>query len=192
MPRRTVVIVLAVLVMAAILAGGLYWRWINSPRYALQQMVLSLKTKDMPNFFKSLDLKEIFNNLVQSSTKDLESQNGEEMDEWSRLTQSLGQKFARRLLPKLFEVFEKQIRDAIETYLLNLDNSQILGLTALITLAKIEVKDEEARVTLHDPKTGDPLRFKMRHYPDRTWRIVKVNYQDLKKFMKREFHGQEK
>jgi hypothetical protein len=189
MPRRPVVIVSAVFVLAAILTGGLYWRWINSPRYALQQMVLSLKTRDMPNFFKSLDLKEIFNNLVQSSTKDLESKNGEEMDEWSRLTQRLGQKFARQLLPKLFEIFEKQIRDAIETYLLNLDNSQILGLTALITLAKIEVKDEEALVTLHDPKTGDPLRFKMRRYPDRTWRIVKVNYQDLKKFMKREFHG---
>ena len=189
MPRRAAVIALAVLVLGAILAGGLYWRWVNSPRYALQQMVLSLQTKNMQNFFKYLDLKEIFNNIVQSSSKDLNSKDNQEADEWTRLAQRLGQKFARQLLPKLFDTFEKQIRDAIEKYLLNLDNSQILGLTAAVTLAKIKVQGDEAQVTFHDPKTGEPLRFTMRRQPRGDWRIVAVNYKDLKRFVKREFQG---
>jgi hypothetical protein len=76
----------------------------------------------------------------------------------------------------------------MEAYLRNLDNSQILALAAAVSVAKIEVQGDEAQVTLVDPKTKDPLRFRMRRPPENgTWRVVAVNYNDLKKLVKREF-----
>lgn len=192
MPRRLIFTLLATLILATAVAGGLYWRWYNSPRYALQQMVLSLKTKDMDDFFNYLDLKEIFVNSLEDLDQDLRSQekSGEGADDWTRLSRQMGRKFARQLLPKLFESFEKQIRGGIEAYLLDLDNSQLLALATAVTLAKIEVQGDEAQVTIKDPKTGDFLRFKMRRQTeDLLWRIFSVNYQDLKKIIKKEFQG---
>jgi hypothetical protein len=192
MPRRLIFILLATLILATAVAGGLYWRWYNSPRYGLQQMVLALKTKDMDDFFNYLDLKEIFVNSLEDLDQDLRSQEnrGEGADDWTRLSRQMGRKFARQLLPKLFESFEKQIRGGIEAYLLDLDNSQLLALATAVTLAKIEVQGDEAQVTIKDPKTGDFLRFKMRRQTeDLLWRIFSVNYQDLKKIIKKEFQG---
>ncbi len=192
MPRRLIFTLLATLILATAVAGGLYWRWYNSPRYALQQMVLSLKTKDMDDFFNYLDLKEIFVNSLEDLDQDLRSQEkpGEGADDWTRLSRQFGRKFARQLLPKLFESFERQIRGGIEAYLLDLDNSQLLALATAVTLAKIEVQGDEAQVTIKDPKTGDFVRFKMRRQTeDLLWRIFSVNYQDLKKIIKKEFQG---
>ena len=190
MPRRLIYVILATLILATAVAGGLYWRWYNSPRYALQQMVLALKAKDMDEFFNYVDLKEIFVNSLEGLDQDLRSQEKQEegADDWTRLSRQLGRKFARQLLPKLFDGFEKQIRGGIEAYLLDLDNTQLLALATAVTLAKIEVQGDEAQVTIKDPKTGDTLRFKMRRQTeDLVWRIFSVNYEDLKKIIKKEF-----
>ena len=188
MRRKTLIIALAVLVLGAALAGGLYWRWHQSPRYALQQMALALESRNMDKFFKYMDIKGIFNNFLEASGKDLKAPQDPNADEWTRMTQSLGRKFARFLLPKLFDTFESQIRGAVEKYLLNLDNSQILAIAAAATVAKIDTRGDEAQVTLTDPKTKEPLRFQMRRDPKRgLWQIVSINYQDLKRFYQREF-----
>jgi len=188
MARKALLIGLAVLVLVAAISGSLYWRWYTSPRYSLHKMVLALQTRNLDNFFKYLDLKEIFNNLLQATSKDLETPEDKDTDEWTRYSRRLGRKLARQFLPKLFEAFEQQIRGVMESYLRNLDNSQILGLAAAVSVAKIEVQGDEAQVTLVDPKTKDPLRFQMHRAPESgTWRIVAVNYNDLKKFAKREF-----
>ena len=190
MPRRLIYVILATLILATAVAGGLYWRWYNSPRYALQQMVLALKAKDMDDFFNYMDLKEIFVNSLEGLDQDLRSQEKQEegADDWTKLSRQLGREFARQLLPKLFDGFEKQIRGGIEAYLLDLDNTQLLALATAVTLAKIEVQGDEAQVTIKDPKTGDTLRFKMRRQTeDLVWRIFSVNYEDLKKIIKKEF-----
>ena len=185
--RKPLFIMLAVLLLAAAAAGGLYLRWSYSPRYSLHQMVLALKTKNMNNFFKYMDLQAIFNNFTEASSRDLEIPEDKIKDDWTRLGQSLGRKFARHVLPQLFKSFEKDIRRAAEVYLLNLDNTQLLALAAAITVAGIEVKGEEAEVRIRDPKSRDDFRFRMRRDADGAWRIVSVNYQDFKKFIKREF-----
>lgn len=188
MRRKTLIIVLAVLVLGGTLAGGLYWRWYNSPRYALQQMALALKAKNMDNFFKYIELKAIFNNFLEASSKDLDAPEDPNADDWTRMSQRLGRKFARSLLPKLFDTFETQIRRVMEKYLLHLDNSQILGIAAAVTVAEIDTQGDEAQVTLTDPKTKKPFRFQMRRDRERgLWQIVSVNYQDLKGFCQREF-----
>jgi hypothetical protein len=188
MARKALLIGLAVLILGAAVAGAFYWRWYTSPRYSLHQMVLALKTRNLDDFFKYLDLKEIFNNLLQASSKDLEIPGDKDTDEWSLYGRQLGRKLARHFLPKLFEAFEQQLRGVMEGYLRNLDNSRILALAAAVSMAKIEVNGDEARVTMVDPKTKGYLRFQMRRMPEKgTWRIVAVNYNDLKKFVKSQF-----
>ena len=188
MRRKVLIIVLAVLILGGALGGGLYWRWYNSPRYALQQMALALKTRNLDNFFKYLDLKAIFNNFLEASGKDLDAPVNPDADEWTRMTQHLGRKFARVLLPKLFDTFETQIRGVMENYLRNLDNSQIMAIAAAATVARIDTQGDEAQVTLTDPRTKDTLRFQMHRDPQRRlWQIVSVSHEDLKRFCQREF-----
>jgi hypothetical protein len=187
MRRRTLIIVLIAVMVGAVLAGGAYWRWTNSPRYALQRIALALKTKNMPEVFKYLDLKAILNNFIEAASREPEDPKCKD-DEWSRMSRNMGGKFARMFLPQLFDSFEKEIKRVMENYLQNLDNTQILGIAAAATTAQIEVQGEEAKVTLVDPKTRKPLRFQMQRQPQTgTWQIVSINYQDLKNFTKREF-----
>jgi hypothetical protein len=189
MRRKTLIIAVAIVVLGVALAGGLYWRWVNSPRYALQQAALALQARDMDKFFNYLDLKEILNNFIEASSKDLDPPEDQQADEWTRFSRQMGRKFAHLFLPKLFQAFETQIRGALERYLLNLNNSQILAIAAAATVAQIDSRGDEARVTLIDPKTKDIFRFQMRRQPNHgTWQIVSVNYDDLKRFSKREFH----
>jgi hypothetical protein len=193
MRRRTLIIILVAAVLGAALAGGLYWRWSTSPRYALQRMTLALKTRNMQQLFKYVDLKAIFNDFADSASQDLDNakdKQDKKDDDWSRLSRQLGNKIARMFMPKLFESFEKDIRGMIEKYLQDLNNKQILAVAAAATTAQIEVQGEEARVTLVDPKSREPFRFQMRRQPETgTWQIVSVNYQDLKKIFKRELQG---
>jgi hypothetical protein len=189
MRRKTWIIAVAILVLGGALGGGLYWRWANSPRYALQQAALALQARNMDNFFNYLNLKDIFNNFIEASSKDLEAPEDPKADEWTRYSRRMGRKFAHLFLPKLFQSFETQIRAAVEHYLLNLDNSQILGVAAAVTVAQIDTQGDEAQVTLTDPKTKETLHFQMRRQPNQgVWQIVSVNYEDLKRFCKREFH----
>jgi len=189
MRRKTWIIAVAIVVLGGALAGGLYWRWANSPRYALQQAALALQARDMDKFFNYVNLKEILNNFVVSSSKDLETSADQPADEWTKFSRQLGRKFAHLFLPKLFETFEAQIRVVVERYLVNLDYSKILVIAAAATVAQIDSQGDDAVVTLTEPKTRDTFQFHMRRQPNQgTWQIVSVNYDDLKRFSKREFH----
>lgn len=184
------IVIVAVLAAGAILGGVLYQKWRDSPRFALQQMVLALKAKDMERLFKYLDLKEIFKNAVDSSTAEMNnSEDKPGGDEWTRFSRQLGRKFARQIFPKLYDNFEKQIQQAIQAYLRDLTNTQILALTAAVATAKIEVQGEEAQVTVYDPKNKRPMRFNMRRFEGGVWRVVLLNYNDFKYLLKKEIFG---
>ena len=187
MKRSAIFIFATVFLLAAAITGGFYWRWVNSPRYALQQMVLAIQTKNMDKLFKYSDLQEIISNLVDASSQDLAPQERPDMDEWESLSRHLGKKVAKFVLPKLLEKFDKQVKSAVEQYMLNLSNTQVLALAAAATTAAITTRGEMAEVKLVDPKTGEPFRFMMGRNPaTKEWRIISIRYQDLKKLLKRE------
>ncbi|MBW1991712.1 MAG: DUF2939 domain-containing protein [Deltaproteobacteria bacterium] len=187
MKRSAIIIFSTVILLAALVTGGLYWRWVNSPRYALQQMVLAIQAKDMDKLFKYVDLQEIVTNMVQASGKDLFPPEDKDMDEWDRLGRRLGQKVAKFLLPRLLEKFDQQIKKAVEQYLLDLSQGEVLALAAAVTTAEIDTRGDLAEVKLLDPKTGEQFRFLMRRNPaTKEWRIVSIRYEDLKRLLKRE------
>jgi len=190
MRRRTLLIYLIAGILVAVLGGGLYRSWIASPRYALQRMALALKTRDMPGFFKYLNIKAIANNLAESAIPNSDDAQGGAEDPWNRKSRQMGRQLARMVLSNLSDALERQCRQLMEKYLLNLDNTRILAIAAAATTAQIEVQGGDARVTLVDPKSQEPFHFRMQRQPESgTWQIVAVDYQDLRKFVKREFKG---
>jgi len=190
MRRRTLLIYLIAGILVAVIGGGLYRSWIASPRYALQRMALALKTRDMPHFFKYLNIKAIANNLAESAIPNSDDAKGGTEDPWNRKGRQMGQQLARMVLSNLSDALERQCRQLMEKYLLNLDNTRILAIAAAATTAQIEVQGGDARVTLVDPKSQEPFHFRMQRQPKSgTWQIVAVDYQDLRKFVKREFKG---
>lgn len=188
MRRRTLLIYLIAGILVAVLGGGLYRSWIASPRYALQRMALALKTRDMPRLFKYLNIKAIANNMAESAIPDSDDAKGGTEDPWNRKGRQMGRQLARMVLSNLSDALERQCRQLMEKYLLNLDNTRLLAIAAAATTAQIEVQGGDARVTLVDPKSQEPFHFRMQRQPKSgTWQIVGVDYQDLRKFVKREF-----
>jgi hypothetical protein len=189
MRRKTWIILTAIIVLAGVLGGGAYWQWVNSPRYALQQAALALKTRNMDKFFTYVDLNQIVKNFVEASNQDLDTAEDPQGDDWTRYSRGMARQFGKLFLPKIASAFQPQIRRLLEHYLLNLDNSQILGVAAAVTVAQIDTQKDEAEVTLTEPKTSEKLRLQMLRQPNQgAWQIVSVNYHDLKRFSKREFH----
>jgi hypothetical protein len=188
MAKRLIYILVTVATLAGLVVGGLYWRWHNSPRYSLHHMVLALQINNIDKFTSYIDLKAIFENLVQHSSQELiESQKPDE-DEWTRLGRRLGKKLAQQVLPKVFDNFETQIRSLLKQYLLTLDNTQVLAIAAAVSLAEVQVQGNMAQVTVKDPRgsIAGQLRFQMRRNQDNRWVVSEVNYQDLKKILKHE------
>lgn len=184
------IIIIAILAGGAILAGVLYQRYYDSPRYALQQMVLALKAKDMDKLFNYLDTKEIFQNLVDDSAKENNNPEDQPDDEFARFSRQLGRKFARHIFPQLYNNFEKQIKQAIAAHLKDLTHTEVLALSAAVATAKIEVQGEEAQVTVYDPKNQRHMRFQMRRAPGNgAWRVVALNYNDFKHLLKKKLFG---
>jgi hypothetical protein len=189
MRRKTWIIALVIVILAAAAGGGLYWHWSNSPRYALQQAALALKTRNMDTFFKYVNLKEIVLNFSRACSRDLQAQNDKHPNDLTKYCRRLGGKFAQVFLPKLLESFEPQVRQVVEHYLLKLNNTQILEIAAAVTVAHIDTQGDTAQVTLTDPKTQEKLHFQMHRQANRgTWQIVSVNYDDLKTLYKRVSH----
>ena len=185
-----IVIIIAVLAGGAILGGYLYQQYRQSPRYALQQMVLALKAKDIDKLFNYLDIKDIFQNLVDASTRESNQPQDQPTDDWTRFTRQLGRKFARHIFPKLYDNFQTQIKQTIAAYLKDLTNTQVLALTAAVATANIEVQGDEAQVSVFDPQSQRPMRFTMRRSPENgIWRVVSLNYNDFKFLLKKEFFG---
>ncbi|RLA90169.1 MAG: hypothetical protein DRG58_03060 [Deltaproteobacteria bacterium] len=193
MRQKAITLISLVVVVSGVIILGYLWFWQGTPRHALYQMVRAVQNRDMNKFFDYIDLQAIFNNIVKDASDDLDFPNnsqkdGSPPDEFTRWSHKLGKKFARYLIPKLFSTFESQIKGQIEQYLLNLSTSETVGLTALVAQARIQQQDQQAEVTIIDPQTNQQLRFQMQRHPEtREWRVVGVNYHDLKGFLKKEF-----
>lgn len=187
MRRSWLIFVPAVLLLGILAAGVYYYYYRGSPRYALHQMVGALSNRNYSNFYAHLDLKSIFSHLVQDTGQDLMPPDEPEGDYLSQLGRSLGRKFAQHILPRMFEGFEKDLRRIINEYLGSLTTKELLALDAAVAMAQINRQGDEALVTLRFPKDDGRLRLTMsRAFPDRTWRVVSVSYEDLKKIVKEE------
>jgi hypothetical protein len=72
-------------------------------------------------------------------------------------------------------------------YFDTLTTQEFVALNAAVALAEINQQGEQAQVTLKFPKKDGRLRLTMAWNPQlRRWRVVSVNYEDLKHLVKKE------
>ena len=109
-------------------------------------------------------------------------------DDVSRLARSLTKKFARFLAPKMVVALEPQIKAGVEKYLAELNTMQKTALSAIPAKAEIQQQNGMARVTLTEPNSGQTFQFQMAKPPEgNKWRIVEINYQDLRTIIEKKF-----
>jgi hypothetical protein len=188
---------IGLLVLVVVIGAGFtvyyfsYWR--ESPRYALWKMVRAIQANDTKTLFQYIDLQAITDNLVEKSSRDVDSlleKKGlgatPQEDDVSRLVRSLSKKFARFIAPKILTSLEPQIKAGLETYLAELNTMQKAALSAIPSQAQIQQDDGVADVTIVDPLNNKTYHFRMAKLEDNDhWRIVEVNYEDFKTFIEK-------
>ncbi len=191
-------LLLGLLALAAVLALGSgaylayqsYWR--QTPRYALWQMVRAMQANDTQTLFQFIDLPAVVDSLVEQSAGDLDTwllPKGMELpdDQLTRWGRQLTKKFAKFLAPKLVAALEPQIKTTVAKYLEELNTAERAALAAIPAQAQIRQEEGSAWVTLVDPNTKQQLRFRLtRPEGQDRWRIVEVNYQDLRALIEKE------
>jgi hypothetical protein len=158
-------------------------------------MVRAIQANDTQTLFQYIDLQAVADNLVEKSTGDVESlllKKGfgatPEEDDVSKLVRGLTKKFARFLAPKVVAALEPQIKAGLERYMAELNTMEKAALSGLPAKAEIQQQDNVAAVTVTDPISGQTFHFRMaRPTDDAKWRIVEINYQDLRAILERKF-----
>ena len=158
-------------------------------------MVRAIQANDTQTLFQFIDLQAVAENLVDKSAGDLDfwrQQKGlgatPEEDDVSRLARSLTKKFARFLTPKVISVLEPQIKLGVEKYLAELNTMEKAALATLPAKAEIVQENGMAQVSLTDPQSGQTFNFRMARPPDGgKWRVVEIEYKDLKTILERKF-----
>jgi hypothetical protein len=194
-PRTYLLVLLFFAVVTGLAAGTYYYffYWREPPRFALWQMVRAIQANDSQTLFQYVDLQSIADNLVEKSSGDVDSwllNKGfgatPEEDDVSRLARSLTKKFARFITPKVIAALEPQLKAGVEKYLLELNTLEKAGLSALPAKAEIQQEDGVAAVKVTDPTSGLTLHFRMaRPAENGKWRIVEINYQDVRSIIER-------
>lgn len=184
--RRSPLIFLSVaLLLGIVVAGVFYYRYRHSPRFALQQLVVSLTNRNYDKFYDSVDLPGIMSHLMAETGRDLVPSEAPTGDFLSQFGWKMGGKVARHLIPRLFETFDKELRKLLNQYFDTLSTQEFVALNAAVALADIDQQGEEARVSLKFPQKDGRLRLTMAWNPQlRRWRVVAVNYEDLKHLVK--------
>lgn len=187
MRRSPLVFVIAALLLGIAVAGGFYYHYRQSPRFALHQMVNALMHRNYKEFYAYLDLNSILSHLMQETGKDLIPPEIPKGDYLSQFGWKMGQKFAKNLLPRILQTVENNLHSLVNKYLDTLTTQDLLALEAAVAVAEITPKGDEAQVTLKFPKKNGQLRLTMsRNNPKGSWQVVSVSYEDLKDLLKKE------
>lgn len=194
--RKRYLLAVVALIVVGGLAGGIYFGyqsyWRQTPRFALWQMVQAMQSNDTQTLFQFIDLSAVVDSIVQQSSGDIENwllPKGLDLpdDQLTRFGRQLTKKFARFLGPKLVVALEPQIKTGVAKYLAELHTAERAALTALPAQAQIRQEDGSAWVTLKIPNSDQSIRFRMQR-PENShqWRIVEVDYHDLRKLLDRQ------
>jgi hypothetical protein len=187
MRRSPLIFVIAALLLGIAVAGGFYYHYRQSPRFALHQMVNALMQRNYKEFYTYLDVHSIFGQLMQETGKDLLPSEIPPGDYLSQFGWKMGKKFAKNLLPRLLQTVENNLHSLVNKYLDTLTTQDLLAVEAAVALADISSTGDEAQVTLKFPKKNGQLHLTMsRDNPKGSWQVVSVNYQDLKDLLKKE------
>jgi hypothetical protein len=187
MRRSLLIFLAAALLLGIVVAGLFYYRYRNSPRFALQQMATALIERNYDKFYSFLDMPSILSSLMEDSGRNLIPSDlmpkGNFLGEFGI---KMGSKFAQQLVPQLYGAFEKEAHTVINKYLDTLTTKDLLALEGAVALAHISQSGDEAQVTMRFGNDEETLHLTMGRTPqNQTWRVISVTYEDLKELVKK-------
>ncbi|MGA3084796.1 MAG: hypothetical protein ABSE95_08365 [Thermodesulfobacteriota bacterium] len=173
-------IILIILVITLAFGAGLLWRWIQgTPYYALYQIGASLKNRDLNTFLTYVDVESILNQQVSGSISTLLS-SLTNSNSIGKIAGNLGE-IKIQLNPEANKGLSKIAKQQLQNYLENPKNPTLPSSFLLVSLAKFDVKNGYALVTLK--KDQDQLRMGLRKQ-EGIWRVVELNPEDTQRLIK--------
>jgi|GEM_PF-5223361 len=109
-------IVISVVVMIFAMAGAWYYLYLQSPQYAVQQILKAQDEKDLATFEKYVDLDAIANQIVVMSDSRLDEvldQSTDSAGQWAGGIRALAEKARKQIREKVGEYVQTSIRDRV-------------------------------------------------------------------------------
>jgi hypothetical protein len=172
--------ILVIIIVILAFGAGLTWRWIQqTPYFALYQIGAGLKNRDLNTVLTYVDLESILNQQISGTLSGLLSS----LAASSPLGKISGQagEIKIQITPESNKGLKGLVLPFLQHYLENPQNPTLPSSFALVYLAQVKVKDDNALVTLMSEK--DQLRLGM-HNQAGVWRIVEINSEDAQRLIK--------
>lgn len=161
----------AVIAVASV-AGFLYFR--TTPYYSLYMLKKAIIGRDAAAVLKYMDTDSILDGMANDVLARMDK-NQPARNRFEEHMQKAGKDAVRQLLPQL----KKQMGDALTDFLLSYDNSTLFAdlKRATVFALTANMKGDTAEVR---QRGKDKVNFKMRRSPEGHWRIVWINFEELK------------
>lgn len=167
-------IIIIIVVALAIVLGGIYYYIIGTPTYSLYRLGKAVKTRNSAEFNKYVDVSSVAGKLVLDVYVQVD-QNASDPN--SDLFTKLKDYVAKGTI----SLFKDQLKNGIGVVIESVSKNNIKSLTS-ISLKEIKKSGGSATATLQNAN-GNTLRIEMVQTPQRYWRVVSVNYSDLKELI---------
>ncbi len=164
--------VLAVVVVAALAAGGFgaTWWFMRSPHFALYQVGKAIHSHDPGLFMTYVDVSRI----LQGSKDEL----------LNMFLPEQVKKDQREMLRQIMGAFmgplSEQVKERVARLVADKERENLPTSWTLVWAAKVDKSGESALALLQDGQNGRQLRLGLQRGDDRYWRVVEINAQDLR------------
>jgi hypothetical protein len=173
-------IILVVIVILIAFGAGLTWRWIQqTPYFALYQIGAGLKNRDINTVLTYVDLESILNQQISGTLSGLLTSLAASSP-LGKISGPAGE-IKIQITPESNKGLKGLVLPFLQHYLENPQNPTLPSSFALLYLAHVKVKDDDALVTLKHEK--EQLRLGM-HNREGVWRIVEINPEDTQRLIK--------
>jgi hypothetical protein len=179
--NRTILIGILIIILA--FGAGWFWRWVQgTPQYALYQIGVGLKNRNLNTSLAYVDVESILDQQLSGIISNLLS-SLTASDSLTKITGPLGE-IKIKLTPQGNKSLSQQAIRQLQTYLENPKNPTLPSALMLLTLADFKVKGNYALVTI--TKDKDQLRMGMQKQ-EGLWRVKDLNPEDTQRLIKKYF-----
>jgi len=180
------------IILGLTLAGwGGYYYWQGTPRCSLYRMGKAIKNNDSQTFLRYVDIKQVFEGIVDSTMKDARGEKSPDSD--SAASEPEEPSGANKKFKNMIAQVAKALRPALEQQAIrainNMDPEQRDRISpfAFAFLSEVKQEGNKAQVTVHASKK-DTYQGTMEKTPEGFWKIVKLDIDFFKMLKKARKH----
>ena len=165
-------------ILFLLLAGGYYF--LGTPYYSLLRMMRAMQQSDAAGVSRFVDVERLSAHIVAAQAEQVARARGTGRNDWDRMQNDVQARFVGLHSAALLQYVEEQIRAALAR----------MGTTPQPAsggdwgFKGITYDGDEAHVEVVRKGDGQVVGFDMQRQPDRTWKIVRVDLQQMAALMR--------